>query len=138
MDYPPRFPEALQKAVEAARDGAEVVLREATSAENAHRLNCAYDFIVRVFREFADQANEATRQGVWTAVERRKNVDAFLATELIRVRPVTVLRRERETAVIGAGLEPGERVCVSPMPGAVDGMLVRVVEESEALAKAQP
>lgn len=42
-------------------------------------------------------------------------------------REVEVIRQERESVIIGAGLHAGERVCVSPMPGAVDGMRVRVL-----------
>jgi multidrug efflux pump subunit AcrA (membrane-fusion protein) len=46
----------------------------------------------------------------------------------IRIRAVKVLRSQRDSAVIGAGLVGGERVCVSPLASAIDGMLVRVVE----------
>jgi len=47
----------------------------------------------------------------------------------LHVRPVEVLRTEREQVVIGAGLSPGERVSVSPMPAVVDGMVVRIPPE---------
>ena len=83
MEYPGRFPEALQKRVETVRDSAELRLREAISTEEVHRLDRAWDFIIQVFREFAHQTNEAERQGIWTASEHRKNVDSFLARELI-------------------------------------------------------
>ena len=52
------------------------------------------------------------------------------ADDRIRFRPVEVLRAERDQVVIGAGLEPGERVCVSPLGAVVDGMQVRVVEDT--------
>jgi multidrug efflux pump subunit AcrA (membrane-fusion protein) len=48
------------------------------------------------------------------------------AENRLRFRRVEVLRAERENAVVGSGLAPGERVSVSPMVAAVDGMLVRV------------
>ena len=48
----------------------------------------------------------------------------------VHFRPVEVLRREREVVVIESGLEAGERVAVSPMPNAVEGMRVRSVEDS--------
>ena len=50
----------------------------------------------------------------------------------LRFRDIEVLRAERERVVIGAGLAPGERVCVSPLGAVVDGMQVRVVEEEGA------
>ena len=47
---------------------------------------------------------------------------------LLRFREVEVLRVAREEAVIGAGLREGERVCVSPLETAVDGMRVRIAD----------
>jgi RND family efflux transporter MFP subunit len=49
----------------------------------------------------------------------------------LRFRRVEVLRTEREHAIVGNGLAPGERVSVSPMVGAVDGMPVRVAPSAE-------
>ncbi len=56
----------------------------------------------------------------------------------LRFRDVEVLRVDREQVVIAAGLEAGERVCVSPLPGAVDGMTVRQAEIEPELARAEP
>lgn len=59
----------------------------------------------------------------------------------LRFREIEVLRAERERIVIGAGLAPGERVCVSPLGAVVDGMQVRVSQESAddpAVARSQP
>ena len=53
------------------------------------------------------------------------------ADSRLRFREVEVLRVERDEVVIGAGLSAGERVCVSPLPAAVDGMSVRVVVDPE-------
>ncbi|MEE8523013.1 MAG: efflux RND transporter periplasmic adaptor subunit [Thermoanaerobaculia bacterium] len=49
----------------------------------------------------------------------------------LRFRDVEVSRLEGETAVISAGLTAGERVCVSPLDVAVDGMKVRTVETDD-------
>jgi RND family efflux transporter MFP subunit len=46
----------------------------------------------------------------------------------LRPRAVEVLSTSREDVVIGAGLEPGERVVVSPLDTAFDGMAVRTAE----------
>ncbi len=47
------------------------------------------------------------------------------AEDRLRIRDVELVRIERDVAVIGGGLEDGERVCVSPMEVVVDGMQVR-------------
>ncbi|MEE9281799.1 MAG: efflux transporter periplasmic adaptor subunit, partial [Myxococcota bacterium] len=46
----------------------------------------------------------------------------------LRYRPVEVVRRAGDEAVIGAGLEAGDRVCLSPLEAAFDGMAVRINE----------
>jgi len=53
------------------------------------------------------------------------------AGDRLRFKAVEVLRAERENVVIGGGLLPGDRVCVSPMAAAVDGMAVRAVLAAE-------
>lgn len=49
----------------------------------------------------------------------------------LRRREVDLLRVDREIAVIRGGLREGERVCLSPLDVAVDGMPVRI-QESDA------
>jgi hypothetical protein len=57
----------------------------------------------------------------------------------LEFRSVEVLRTEREEVVIGAGLQAGERVCVSPLRAAVEGMTVRVAgDDSGRLATTHP
>lgn len=56
----------------------------------------------------------------------------------LRAREVDVVRSERDRLVIGSGLEQGELVCVSPLPGAVDGMAVRVDPPATSVAGALP
>jgi RND family efflux transporter MFP subunit len=53
------------------------------------------------------------------------------ADSRIRFRSVEVLRERRGEAVIGGGLSAGERVLVSPLGTAVEGMGVRVVGDAE-------
>jgi multidrug efflux pump subunit AcrA (membrane-fusion protein) len=47
--------------------------------------------------------------------------------DLLRMRKVEVLRLEGEQALIGAGLEAGERVILTPLSGAAEGMTLRIV-----------
>ena len=44
----------------------------------------------------------------------------------LRFRTIDVLRLERDRALVRGGLEPGDRLCISPLAVAVDGMQVRV------------
>ncbi|ALC15301.1 RND family efflux transporter, MFP subunit [Desulfuromonas soudanensis] len=46
---------------------------------------------------------------------------------LLRLRKVEVLRLEEQQALIGAGLEAGERVVLTPLAGAAEGMKLRIV-----------
>ena len=50
------------------------------------------------------------------------------AEDRLQGRSVEVVRRDRERAVVRKGLEPGERVVVSPLRAVSDGMRLRVVE----------
>jgi multidrug efflux pump subunit AcrA (membrane-fusion protein) len=57
----------------------------------------------------------------------------------LEFRSVEVLRTEREQVVIGEGLQAGERVCVSPLRAAVEGMTVRVAgDDAGRLATTRP
>jgi len=50
----------------------------------------------------------------------------------LRFRTVEIFRAERDRVLVRSGLEAGERICVSPLEAAVDGMEVRIaVSESE-------
>ena len=46
----------------------------------------------------------------------------------LRFREIEVLRRNRQQVVVGAGLRPGERVCLSQLDTVTEGMQVRVLE----------
>ena len=49
----------------------------------------------------------------------------------LNFRTVDILRRERDTVLIRAGLEEHERICISPLEAAVNGMTVRIVEDPD-------
>ena len=51
------------------------------------------------------------------------------ADNRLRRRKVEVLRTDFQSALISSGLEPGDRVCVSPVEAFVDGLLVKLVTE---------
>jgi RND family efflux transporter MFP subunit len=48
------------------------------------------------------------------------------AEDRLRFREVSVARRDRERVIVAGGLEPGERVLLSPLEAVTDGMRVRV------------
>ena len=50
----------------------------------------------------------------------------------LRFRTVDILRKESDQVIIRSGLEAGERVGISVVEAAVDGMKVRVLEETTA------
>ncbi|MCC6786157.1 MAG: efflux RND transporter periplasmic adaptor subunit [Planctomycetes bacterium] len=53
------------------------------------------------------------------------------AEDRLRPRDVLVLRKERDTVVLRAGLTPGDRVCTTPLDLVTDGMSVRVQGDAE-------
>jgi len=72
-----------------------------------------------------------------TALHRRPEGDLVYvidADDRLRFRPVTVLRANGGEVVIGEGLAPGERVAVSSLGAAVDGMRVRVAATGAPVA----
>jgi RND family efflux transporter MFP subunit len=52
----------------------------------------------------------------------------------LQFRDVDLLRLSRDRAYVRGGLEPGERVCVSPLESAIEGMLVRLSDDEPAVA----
>ncbi len=49
--------------------------------------------------------------------------------EQLHIRPVTVVRRERETVLVSEGLSEGERIVLTTISGAAEGMKLRPREE---------
>jgi len=48
----------------------------------------------------------------------------------LRFREITVLRKTRDSIIVGGGLAKGERVCVSPLEAVTEGMKVRVARSA--------
>ncbi len=69
-----------------------------------------------------------------TALRRRDEVLVVDAEERLRVRRVEVVRTDRERAWVRAGLDADERVVVSPLEIATDGMRVRSIEAAPTAA----
>jgi multidrug efflux pump subunit AcrA (membrane-fusion protein) len=49
----------------------------------------------------------------------------------LRYRDVEIIRRAGEEVIIGSGLAPGERLCLSALSAVTDGMHVRTTDETE-------
>ena len=56
----------------------------------------------------------------------------------LAIRPVDVIWRRRDSVLVGSGLRAGERVIVSPVPGAVPGMKLRLDTPVVTKAAAPP
>jgi multidrug efflux pump subunit AcrA (membrane-fusion protein) len=65
-----------------------------------------------------------------SALRRGDQVLVLDAEDRVHYRSIKVLRSEREIVVVEDGLQAGERIAVSPMPDAIEGMRVRVIEEN--------
>lgn len=72
----------------------------------------------------------ALREGDPMDREDPDRVHVVSPEERLELRPVAVLRTEREHVVIGQGLSPGERVSLSSLETAVEGMRVRVASDA--------
>ena len=59
------------------------------------------------------------------ALRERDRVFVVDPEERLRFREVDVVRRDGTDVVVGAGLAPGDRVIVSPLQNATEGMRVR-------------
>ncbi|KIH76100.1 RND family efflux transporter, MFP subunit [Geoalkalibacter ferrihydriticus] len=60
-----------------------------------------------------------------SALREGDQVWLLTADERLHIRPVEVLRREQQTLIIGAGLEGGERLVLTHLMGAAEGMKLR-------------
>lgn len=64
-----------------------------------------------------------------TALRGNDLVYVVDSEDRLAFREVDIFRRERDTVLIQSGLEEGERICVSPLEAAVDGMRVQALDE---------
>jgi hypothetical protein len=71
-----------------------------------------------------------------SALQAGDNVLIIDPEDRLRFRPVNVLRREYDRVVIASGVAAGERICTSPMPAAIEGMLVRTQATATKVAQA--
>ncbi len=62
-----------------------------------------------------------------TALRNDQDVYVIRDDNQIEIRQVAVIDSDRERVVLASGVEPGERVVVSPLRGAVNGMIVAPV-----------
>lgn len=67
-----------------------------------------------------------------SALRNENDVLITDADNQLRRRQVDVLRTDFESALVSGGLQPGDRVCVSPVEAFVDGLLVEVVTDDTA------
>ena len=73
-----------------------------------------------------------------TAVRGKDRVIIVDAEGRLRYRDVKVLRVDSNRVLIEDGIRDGERVCISPIETAMDGMLVRIRDEMPAVAASHP
>jgi multidrug efflux pump subunit AcrA (membrane-fusion protein) len=64
-----------------------------------------------------------------SALRKRNDVLIVDADGRLRQRRIDVLRTDFESVFVSGGLQPGDRVCVSPVEAFVDGLLVKVVDD---------
>jgi RND family efflux transporter MFP subunit len=60
-----------------------------------------------------------------TAVRDNKTVWIMDSENILRVRPITIVRSDRDTVLVSEGLTNGERIVITSLAGAVDGMNLR-------------
>jgi RND family efflux transporter MFP subunit len=63
-----------------------------------------------------------------SAIRGRSLVYVIDDNGVLQFREVKILKAERDVVIVGDGLEDGDRVCLSPLDSAVDGMAVRTVD----------
>jgi RND family efflux transporter MFP subunit len=73
-----------------------------------------------------------------TALRADSQVYVIDAEGRLHFRTIEVLRNRRDEIVVSGGLVAGERVAITPLRGAIDGMRVRVAESDPALAGHRP
>jgi RND family efflux transporter MFP subunit len=70
-----------------------------------------------------------------TAVRGENTVLIVNDNNQIELRQLDIFRQERERVLASGGVKEGERICVSILEAAVDGMPVRVLEEAQLEAE---
>ena len=70
-----------------------------------------------------------------SALQQGERVFLIDDQDRVRFQPIDIMRAEREKIIVRGGLRPGDRVSVTPMPWAVEGMRVVALEESPLVAE---
>ena len=68
------------------------------------------------------------------AALRGKNQLLVVRDDRLYFREVEILRTDAHSAIVQSGLADGERICLSPLDAVVDGMRVRIADESRNMA----
>jgi RND family efflux transporter MFP subunit len=83
----------------------------------------------------AEIEGRATGQSVILPRETIRGAGEVLVVDQdnrLRIRPVELLRSDRERAIVASGVQPGERVCVSLVETVVEGMKVNPITDGPA------
>ncbi len=95
---------------------------------------------VGLFVEAEIEGREITDAVLLPTTALREDSQVYVVDDQSRLhfRRVEVLRNRRDEIVVGSGLRAGERVAITPLRGALDGMLVRLAAEGPVLKEHQP
>jgi RND family efflux transporter MFP subunit len=95
---------------------------------------------VGLFVEAEIEGREIEEAVVLPTTALHDNDQVYVIDEQSRLhfRSVEIVRNRPGEFVVGGGLTQGERVAITPLRGAVEGMQVRVTETPAALAEHQP
>ncbi|GBE35952.1 multidrug resistance protein MdtA precursor [bacterium BMS3Bbin07] len=67
------------------------------------------------------------------ALRENNTVWVVNGEDRLNIRPVTVVRRKQESVIISDGLKEGERLVLTSISGAAEGMKLRLLDEGEGL-----
>lgn len=101
--------------------------------ENRERRANAVDFEIGAFVEVAlkGRSIESVIPIPSRALRAGSKVWVVGPGSTLKIKPVTTARVTAQEALVTTGLEPGERVVLSAIPGAVDGMRLRIKGQPE-------
>jgi len=65
------------------------------------------------------------------ALHQNDTVWVMTSDELLKIKNIRTVRREREEVFVSEGIEPGDRIILTNLTGAADGMKLRAVKQGE-------
>jgi RND family efflux transporter MFP subunit len=97
---------------------------------NMKRINGEPDLEVGMFVEVDIYGEKLTDVVLLTRDSIREDNTVWIADEqdMLRIRPVRILRSEKENVIVRSGLSNGDRVVLTNIQGAADGMKLRLLE----------